>query len=99
MKQHISSIQTNIIVFVALLVLLFATVGGAYIQLGPLQFPAAMTIAAAKAVLIILFFMHVKYSHRLTAVVSAASFLWLGIMIALTLSDYLSRGWLEIPGK
>jgi cytochrome c oxidase subunit IV len=99
MKYHISSIQTNVTVFVALLVLLFATVGAAYIPLGPMQFPTAMTIAAAKAVLIILFFMHVKYSHRLTAVVSAASFLWLGIMLALTLSDYLSRGWLEIPGK
>ena len=46
-----------------------------------------------------LFFMHVKYSHRLTAVIFVASFLWLAIMIALTLTDYLSRGWLEIPGK
>jgi cytochrome c oxidase subunit IV len=99
MKQHISSIQTNITVFVALLVLLFATVGAAHLPLGPLHFPTAMTIAAVKAVLIILFFMHVKYSHRLTGVISVASFLWLGIMITLTLSDYLSRGWLEIPGK
>jgi caa(3)-type oxidase subunit IV len=47
--------------------------------------------------------MHVKYSHRLTAVISVASFLWLAIMIALTLTDYLSRSspesWLTIPGK
>ncbi len=52
--------------------------------------------------------MHVKYSHRLTVVICAAAFLWLGIMIALTLSDYLSRsdypsrspgGWIDIPGK
>jgi cytochrome c oxidase subunit 4 len=99
MTQHISSRQTNVIVFLALLALLFATVAGAYLPLGPLHFPTAMTIAVAKAVLIVLFFMHLKYSHRLTALVSAASFLWLGIMIALTLSDYLSREWLEIPGK
>jgi len=102
MKQHISSIQTNVAVFVVLLVLLFATVGAAYLPLGPLHFPAAMAIAAAKAVLIVVYFMHMKYSHRLTAVISVASLLWLGIMIALTLTDYLSResrGWLEILGK
>jgi cytochrome c oxidase subunit IV len=103
MKQHISSIQTNVAVFVALLVLLFATVGGAYLPLGPLHFPIAMAIAAAKAVLIVVYFMHAKYSHRLTAVISVASLLWLGVMIALTLTDYLSRSspdtWLNIPGK
>jgi cytochrome c oxidase subunit IV len=99
MKQHISSIQTNVAVFVALLVLLFATVGGAYLPLGPLHFPTAMAIAAAKAVLIVVYFMHVKYSHRLTAVISVASLLWLAIMMALILTDYLSRGWLDIPGK
>src|SRR4029077_6556857 len=98
MKHHIASIRTNILVFVALLVLLFATVGAAYLPLGPLHFPVAMTFAVVKAVLIVLFFMHVLYSHRLTMVVCLASCLWLGIMIALTLSDYLTRGrWLDIP--
>jgi cytochrome c oxidase subunit 4 len=64
-----------------------------------LHFPVAMTIAVAKAVLIVLFFMHLLYSHRLMMVVSVAAFLWLAIMLALTLSDYRSRGWLDIPGK
>jgi cytochrome c oxidase subunit 4 len=103
MKQHISSIQTNVAVFGALLILLFATLGASYLPLGSLHFPTAMAIAAAKAVLIVVYFMHVKYSHRLTAVISVASFLWLAIMIALTLTDYLSRSspesWLTIPGK
>jgi cytochrome c oxidase subunit 4 len=99
MKQHISSIQTNVTVFVVLLVLLFATVGAAHLPLGLLHFPTAMAIAAAKAVLIVVYFMHVKYSHRLTAVIAVASLLWLSIMIGLTLTDYLSRGWLDIPGK
>lgn len=100
MKHHIASIRTNILVFIALLVLLFATVGAAYLPLGDLQLPVALAIAVAKAVLIVLFFMHLLYSHRLTMVVCIASFLWLGIMLALTLSDYLSRGrWLNIPGK
>ena len=58
-----------------------------------------MTIAAAKAVLIVLFFMHLNYRHHLTWIVSVASLLWLAILLALTLSDYLSRGWLDIPGK
>jgi cytochrome c oxidase subunit 4 len=99
MKQHIATVSTNIRVFVALLILLFATVGAAYLPLGPLHFPLAMLIAAAKAVLIVLFFMHALYSDRLTAVICAAAILWLGIMLALTLSDYSSRGWLDIPGK
>jgi cytochrome c oxidase subunit 4 len=99
MTQHISSIRSNITVFVALLVLLLATVGASYVPLGPFHFPAAMAIAAAKAVLIVFYFMHVKYSHRLTAVISVGSFLWLGLMLLFTLTDYLSRGWLDIPGK
>jgi cytochrome c oxidase subunit IV len=94
MKEHIASIQTNVIVFVALVVLLFATVAAAHLPLGDLHFPVAMTISAAKAVLIVLFFMHVLHSHRLTAVICIASLLWLGIMLGLTLSDYWTRGWL-----
>jgi cytochrome c oxidase subunit 4 len=100
MKEHIASIQTNVIVFVALLVLLFATVGAAYLPMGDWHFPVAMTIAAAKAVLIVLFFMHALYSHRLTAVVCVAALLWLGIMLGLTMSDYLWRlPSLEFLGK
>jgi cytochrome c oxidase subunit 4 len=99
MSEHVVSVRTNITIFVALLVLLFATVGAAYLPLGPLHLPAALLIATIKAVLIGLFFMHLFYRQRLTWVVSLASLLWLGIFLTLTLSDYLSRGWLDIPGK
>jgi cytochrome c oxidase subunit 4 len=99
MKQHVASVRTNVVIFALLLVLLLATVGAAYLPLGPLHFPIAMTVATIKAVLIVLFFMHALHSHRLTFVICVASLLWLGIMMALTLSDYLSRGWLDIPGK
>jgi cytochrome c oxidase subunit IV len=99
MNQHIASIRSYVAVFVALLLLLFATVAAAYLPMGPLHFPVAMAIAAAKAVLIVLIFMHALHSHRFTVVVCAASLLWLAIMLALTLSDYHSRGWLDIPGK
>ncbi len=99
MKQHVASLRTNYVIFVLLLVLLLATVGAAYLPLGPLHFPIAMVFAAIKAVLIVLFFMHALHSHRLTFVICVASLLWLAIMFALILSDYHSRGWLDIPGK
>ena len=103
MKQHISSVQTNIVVFGTLNVLLFATVGAAYLPLGDWHFVIAMALATVKAVLIVMYFMHVKYSHRLTTVICAASVLWLGIMLALILTDYMTRwpynDWLSIPGK
>jgi len=99
MSGHVVTVRTNIVIFVALLILLFATVGAAHLPLGPLHLPVALTIAAAKAVLIGLFFMHLYYRHSLTRIVSMASLLWLGILLALTLGDYLSRGWLDIPGK
>ena len=54
----------------------------------------ALTIAVVKATLVILYFMHLRYSSRLTQVVVAAGVCWLIIMIALTLSDYLTRHWL-----
>jgi cytochrome c oxidase subunit 4 len=99
MTTHIVSVRTNVTVFIVLLVLLFATIVGAYLPLGPLHLPTALLIAVAKAVLIGLFFMHLYYRHRLTWVVSIASLLWLAILLALTLADFLSRGWLAIPGK
>jgi cytochrome c oxidase subunit 4 len=97
MNQHTMPVRTNVQVFLALLLLLFATVGGAYLPLGPLHFPVAMTIAAAKAVLIVLFFMHLLHGRRLAALASIAGFLWLGLLITLTLCDYLSREWLNRP--
>jgi cytochrome c oxidase subunit IV len=99
MNHHIAPVRTNVYIFAALLVLLLATVVAAYLPLGPLHFPVAMTISLAKAVLIALFFMHLLYAHRMNMVVGVASVVWLGIMMALTLADYISRGWLDIPGK
>ncbi len=71
------------------------TVLAARVDFGAFNDVIAMTIAVTKAVLVILFFMHVRYSPRLTWVAVAGGFFWLGIMIVLTLSDYLSRDWLR----
>jgi cytochrome c oxidase subunit IV len=57
-----------------------------------------LTIAIAKAVLIMLYFIHARYGGRLVCVAAGAAFVWLGIMIVLTLYDYLSRGWLGATG-
>ena len=74
------------------MVLLFLTWGIAQLDLGRLNVVAALTIAVAKMLLVILFFMHVRYSTRLTWIFVAAGFIWLLIMLDLTLSDYLTRG-------
>ncbi len=83
-------------VFAALVALTLATTGAAYLDLGVLNTVVAITIAVCKASLVVLFFMHVRYSTRLTWVFIGAGVLWLAILIALTLSDALTRGW--IPG-
>jgi cytochrome c oxidase subunit 4 len=71
--------------------LLFATWGVAQIHLGPWNLPVALAIAIIKMVLVILVFMHVKYSSRLTWLFAAAGFIWLVIMVDLTMSDFMTR--------
>ena len=83
-------------VWVGLLLLLLLTWGLAQINLGKFNAVAALTIAVVKMLLVILYFMHVRYKPRLIWVFVAAGFIWLIIMVDLTLSDYLTRGW--VPG-
>lgn len=59
----------------------------------------ALTIAVIKATLVVLYFMHVRYSTRLIWVVVVAGFFWLGILFVLTMSDYLSRNWWIAPAQ
>ncbi len=96
---HIIPFRTNLAVFVALMVLLFVTVAAAYLDLGAWGLPVAMTIATIKAALILLYFMHIRYASRLQWMFSTAALLWLGIMILIIMSDYISRGWLNVDGK
>jgi cytochrome c oxidase subunit 4 len=77
----------------ALLAFLALTIAAAYINLGPFNTVVAMSISVAKATLIILFFMQLRYSKPLVWIFAGAGFFWLGIMITLALSDYLTRGW------
>jgi cytochrome c oxidase subunit IV len=85
-------------IFASLLALTLLTVGVAFIDLGPLNTIIALTIAVGKATLVLLFFMHVRYSSHVIWAAVAAGVFWLGILLVLTMSDYLSRGWLPVAG-
>jgi len=98
-SEHVVPTSTYIAVFVSLLVLTGVTVFVANIDLGRLNDLVALAIAIVKALLVIFFFMHLKYSPKIMWVVVAASFFWLTLMIVLTMSDYLTRNWLSFPGK
>src|SRR6476646_3601097 len=76
-------------IYLALMVLL--TVGAAFIPMGKLNIVVALTIAIAKACMVIWVFMHVREGGKLVWIFSTAAFVWLGILLVLTLSDYLSR--------
>ncbi len=97
MSQHLVPVRIYVAVFVALTGLTALTTGVAFINLGPLNTVAALGIAVAKMILVILFFMHVRYSSGLTRIVIVAAFLWLAILISLTLSDVLTRPWSPNP--
>ncbi|HXE79406.1 MAG TPA: cytochrome C oxidase subunit IV family protein [Vicinamibacterales bacterium] len=95
--EHIVPRSLYYAVFAALMVLTALTVGVAFIDLGPLNVVVAIGVAVVKAALVVLFFMHVKYSSRLVQLVVIASVFWLLILFAITLADYLTRGWMAAP--
>ena len=92
MSDVIVSRTTYVGIFVALLVLTGLTTFVAFFDLGLFNPVVAMSIAIAKATLVVLYFMHMKYSSRLTMIVGGAALFWLGILLVLTMSDYLARG-------
>lgn len=97
MSSHIVSIKTYVLIFVALLLLTGLTTGVAYIDLGVFNTVVALAIAGIKMMLVILFFMHVKYGPRLIKLVIVAAFFWLALLITFTLSDEFSRNWVPVP--
>jgi cytochrome c oxidase subunit IV len=99
MSQHVSSPKFYVFIFAALMVLTVVTVLVARADLGAANDFVALSIAVLKAVLVILFFMHVRYSTRLTAITVLGSFFWLAILILITMSDYWTRGVAGIVGK
>ena len=90
---HVSPLSTYIGIFAALMVLTAITVGVAFLDLGSFNPVVALGVAGIKATLVILYFMHVKYSSRLTKLTVVLSFFFVAILFAETLMDYATRGW------
>jgi len=97
-SEHVTSRKVYYAVFAALLILTYATVAVSKIDLGRFNTIVALTIAVTKAVLVVLFFMHVRYSTRLTRLVVVGGFMWLALLIGLTMADIVTRGWIPVPG-
>ncbi len=83
------------LVFLALMVGTGLTVAAAFVDMGPMNNVVMLLIACVKAALVILFFMHVRWSSRLTWVIAMSGFFWLLILFGVTMSDYLTRGWVQ----
>ena len=96
MSEHIVSVRVYITIFLALLVGTALTVVAAFLNFpGRLNTIVALTIAVAKATLVVLYFMHVRYSARLVWVIVASALFWMAILFAFTFSDYFTRHWLS----
>jgi cytochrome c oxidase subunit 4 len=96
---HIVPIPVYVGVFLALVVGTIVTWQVALIDLGRWNVVVALTIAVTKATLVVLFFMHVKYSTKLTKLVVLAGIFWLLILLTITESDLLTRTWMGVPGR
>ena len=96
MSSHIvTPVRTYVFIFVSLLVLTLVTYLVAIHDFGAMNTPIAMAVALLKASLVVIYFMGVRYNTPLTKVVVVAGFFWLLIMFGLTMTDYLTRGWVE----
>ena len=91
--HHQAPLGMYFAVFFGLMILTVLTVWVSRIDLGAMNTAVAMAIAIVKATLVILWFMHVIHSPRMTWIVVISSFLWLGVLFVLTFSDYLTRHW------
>jgi cytochrome c oxidase subunit 4 len=96
-EHHIVSPKVYFTIFGILMICTFLTVAAAEVDLNQyfsgLNIIVALTIAVFKASLVVLFFMHAKYSPKRTQLVIIASVFWLAIMLFMTMSDYISRPW------
>ncbi|HEU5401999.1 MAG TPA: cytochrome C oxidase subunit IV family protein [Terriglobales bacterium] len=93
MSEHLVSPKIYVGVFLALVVFTVTTYSVAMVDLGPFNALVAIVIAMIKSMLVILFFMHVKYSPKMTKVTIFAGFCFLLILLSLSMTDYISRPW------
>lgn len=94
--DHVVSRKIYLVIFGLLMIGTAITVAVAFVDLGAGNDVVMLTIAVAKAVLVVLFFMHVRYSGRLIALTVGSGVLFLLILLAITLADYMTRGWVGL---
>jgi cytochrome c oxidase subunit IV len=99
MKAPVVSIRTYTLTWLALLALALATTLIGFLDLGPFSMGVAILIATAKAALVVAFFMHGKYESKVVRIIIAAGVVWFLILVSNTVGDYITRGWLPVPGK
>ncbi len=99
MTEHIVTKKQYALIFGILMVLTLATTAIGMIDLGRLNVVVALVIATIKALLVVLFFMHIYWSSKLNKLVVVSGLVWLALLLWLTLTDFFSRGWLPFPGK
>jgi cytochrome c oxidase subunit 4 len=99
MIERVHPIRIYVVVTGVLLALTGLTVALAHVSLGSLNAPLALLIAALKAALIALFFMHLRWSQPLVRIVAMAAVFWLAILMVGTMDDIVTRSWLPIGGK
>jgi cytochrome c oxidase subunit 4 len=94
-EHHVVPLKIYLLIFFGLMIGTVLTVAAAFVNMGFMNTPVALIIAFIKASLVIMYFMHVKYSPKLVGLFAIAGFFWLSIMLALTMQDYYTRGWGE----
>lgn len=92
-ESHIVPISLYVGIWATLMVCTGLTVFAASVDLGIFNIVVALVIATFKGTLVVLFFMHLRYSTKLTMVTVVAALFWLFIMFSLSMTDYLTRGW------
>ena len=95
MSGHVAPKSLYYLIFLALMIGTGLTVLVAKFDLGPLNNIVMLSVACTMALLVILFFMHVRWSSRLTWVIAGSGFFWLLILFSITMADYMSRGWVQ----
>jgi len=98
-RHHVVPVRVYLAVFLALCVGTVLTVSAAGHDFGALNTPIALVIAITKATLVVLYFMHVRYSPRLVTLMIGTGVVFLMLLILFTMSDYVSRPWPIVPGS
>jgi cytochrome c oxidase subunit 4 len=93
MSEPLTPVKTFVAIWIALLVFTGITVGVSYLNFGALSVAVALIIAVIKASLVALFFMEIRYSHKMTQIVLIGGVVWLLILLLLSMTDYASRAW------